>query len=298
MTKNRTLFIIFILLAFAFAGCYDEENITSELGIDNLKPKDSSEPVDHYIYEFYNKYGSYIKYSYDTLEYQWEFNNIKEIVYTEQEDKDIQLKGLEYMEKVFSNLYSEEFKKNHFPVKILLAKSIDEAGWWGDKNIISDYGTPFLSIGRIKEGIETTSDEDIKKAKTKINYNFWHGYLMANSKINIPEEFFLINSEFHSQNLRLMVTTSDIDPDPSKLNPHNFGFFFNRQRYEYTSGKYYWAPSRDEDVEQFFEMILSHTKTELDEIMADSQKLQDKYVIFTNYIKNTFGFDIQTVAGY
>lgn len=299
MINYKYIIILGILLAFSLSGCYDEDTITSELGIDNLKPIDSNDPVDHYIYEFYTKYGTYIHYTYDTVNYQWDFSELRDdIFYTEQKDKDVLLKGLQYMETVFANLYTEEFKKNHFPVKILLAKSIDEDGYYGDKNIIADYSTPFLGLGRIQEGIEDTSEEDLQEAKFKINYKFWHGYLMANGKIQIPDAFFEVSREFHSQNLRLIVTTSDIDPDPSRLNPHNFGFFFNRQRFDYTSGKYYWAPSREEDVEQFFEMILSHTKTELDEIMEDSQKLQDKYTILTNYIKETFNFDIQAVAGY
>lgn len=296
MINYKYLVILGILLAFTLSGCYDEDNITSELGVDNLKPVDSNDPVDHYIYEFYNKYGTYINYTYDTLDYQWDFSSIRDdIFYTEQEDKDILLKGIQFMEKVFVDLYPEEFRKKFFPLKILLAKSIDEDGYYGEDNKYSDFSTPFIALGRIKEGIENTTDEEIKITKSKLNYDFWHGYLMANGKLTIPDAFYKISSEFHSQNIRLMVTTSDIDPD--EVDPHDFGFFFNRQRKPYTGGKYYWAPSREEDVEQFFEMILTHTKTELDEIMSDSQRLQDKYTILISHIKNTFNFDLQEIAG-
>ena len=54
-TKFKYITLTFLCLGIGLSGCYKEDTITSELGIDDLKPIDSSEPLDHYIYEFYNE---------------------------------------------------------------------------------------------------------------------------------------------------------------------------------------------------------------------------------------------------
>lgn len=300
MKKNILIVASFLLLAFT--SCYNEDDVNVELGKNDVAFQDSNDSLDHYIYNFYKDYGTYIYYKYDTLDYRWDFNTLRStITMTEQEDKDILMKGVKLLEQVFFNLYDDQFKKSYFPYKILLAKRIDDKGYWSTSVLKSDYSTSFIALGNVDENIDDLSDADIQDVKNSINFSFWLGYMIINGKLQIPDEFYNISHDYYKQNLRMLVSTSDIDPDPALVDPHKFGFLYGYlgvNRKVYTSGKYYWSPNEETDVEDFFELIFNNTKSEIDEIIKDSPKLQDKYNILISYVKEKLNFDLQSIAGY
>jgi len=298
--KKDILIVASLLLAFT--SCYNEDNLNVKLGTNDVTLQDSKDSLDHYIYNFYKDYGTYIYYKYDTLDYRWNFSTMRNtITMTQQDDKVILMKGVKLLEKVFFNLYDDQFKKTYFPFKILLAKKIYNIGSWKSSVLKSDYSTSFIALGNIDENIDNMLYADIQDIKNSINFSFWLGYMISNEKLQIPEEFYNVSHDYYKQNLRLLVSTSDIDPDPALVDPHKFGFLYGYSgsyRSVYKSGKYYWAPFEEIDLEDFFELIFNNTKSEIDEIMKDSPKLQDKYNILISYVKEKLNFDLQSIAGY
>jgi len=289
--KNRYITAIVFCLAIGLSSCYNEDSISSELGIDDLKPVDSSEPLDHYIYEFYNQYGSYITYEYDTLDYQWDFSTKKEVTFAQQKDKEILFRGIQHVENVLFGLYSEDFKKQYLPTKIMLADSINEPGSRGKLDKFSESGTAYIAVGKIRDGIVNINDEDFNQSKAAINYNFWMGYLRANDKLIIPSSFYKPSEGYYHVNLK----TLSENEDNSKIDIKNYGFWADKDG-KPNGGYYFWTPDEEVDVEQFFEKILSHTKEEMTAMMEGYPKLQDKYNILINHIQKEFDFDIQSIG--
>jgi len=299
---KKDILIVASIFLLTFTSCYSKDDVSAELGKNDIALQDSKDSLDHYIYNFYEDYGTYIYYKYDSLDYRWDFSTMRDnITMVEQDDKVILMKGVKLLEKVFSNLYDDQFKKKYFPYKILLAKKIYDKGSWKSTVLNSDYSTSFIALGNIDENIDNMSDAAIQDIKNSINFSFWLGYMITNEKLQIPEEFYNISHDYYKQNLRLLVSTSDIDPDPALVDPRRFGFVYGYSgsyRAVYKSGKYYWAPDEETDVEDFFDLIFNNSKSEIDEIMKDSPKLQDKYNILISYVKEKLNFDLQSIAGY
>jgi len=290
--KFRYFTVICLFCATAFVGCDKEDNISSELGVNNLKPIDSSDPLDHYIYELYNNYGSYVLYEYDSLTYQWDFNSLKKVTFAQQKDKTVLLKGIQHIEDAFINLYPEDFRKQYLPTKILLADSINETGSNAKEDKFSESGTAYLAIGRIRDGIEDISAEDFNQSKAAINYDFWMGYLVSIEKFSIPSAFYKPSEDLYHVNLKALSENAS----NSSIDPKKYGFWADKYGNPHTGSYYYWTPDQDQDVEQFFEKILSHTKEEMTLLMEGYPKLQDKYNILVSHIQNQFHFDIQSIG--
>jgi len=291
-SKFNYITVISLLLALCFSGCQKEDDIISELGEDDLKLEDSSDPLDHYIYEFYKKYNSYILYEYETPTYQWDFETLKQINFAKQEDKNVLLNGIEYFEKTFIRFYSEEFRKKFIPTKILLADSINETRYRGKLDIYSESATAYLAIGRMRKGIENTSNEELNKAKIAVNYDFWLGYLLVNDKLRIPSEYYEPSKGLYHVNLKALSE----NVDNASIDPKKYGFWADMKGRQHTGSKYFWTPDVNQDLEQMFMMILSHTKAEMMEMMEDSPKLKVKYTILVNSIQEQLQFDIQSIG--
>lgn len=290
--KNIYIIAMCFCLAIGFSSCDNEDNISAALGIDDLKPVDSSEPLDHYIYEFYNQYDSYIIYQYDTLDYQWDFNTIKEVTFAKQKDKEVLFNGIKYMEKAFVNLYPEDFRKQYLPTKIFLADSINETNYQGHDDIYSESGTAYVAIGKLRDGIEIISDEEFNKGKAAINYDFWMGYLRTNDKFTIPSAFHKPSEGYYHVNLKNL----DENEGVSQIDSKKYGFWADKKGNP-KGGYTFWTPDEEIDVEQFFEKILSHSKEEMTSMMEGYPKLQAKYTILVNEIQKQFNFDIQSIGG-
>ncbi len=293
---NIKYFSIVIILVLLITGCYKHDEISSELGEPVLEPKDNpNDPVDHFIYDFYKNYGVFIQYDYDTVDYQWDMRSRNLNTYPLQKDKEIIKDGLEYLDKIFFSQYSDEFKKNHFPVKILLADSINIV--WSGENIldrISNYGLSNIAVGRIREGIAELDSDSLNILKGSINADFWAGYLFSHDKYNLPYTFFKISEDYYGQNLYNLEENEDVaGPD---IDMKSYGFWANYNSPEKDPENSWFAPDTQIDIWQFINMITSHTKDEMDQLMSGYNKMKDKYNYIIDYTKEHFGVDLQEIG--
>lgn len=70
--------------------------------------------------------------------------------------------GLEFMQTVFTNLYTYAFKKDDFPYSILPADGIFDAGYGSEAYDNSNSTSYFVSIGNTRPGIESFTPEAMK----------------------------------------------------------------------------------------------------------------------------------------
>lgn len=281
--------IIGTVICCCLAACYKTEDIKSEIGEADLIPKDGESKIEKFAYDFYSKYNSIIRYDYDTLDYRWEITDRTRNIYTLQKDKEILGQSIEYINKVFLNFYNDDFKKAYMPAMIFLADSVNRS-WEGYiiPDCISFYGRSNIAIGRIREGFSEIEQDSLNTIKGNINADFWGGYLYGNERLNVPSSFFKISEIYYSQNLM-----SDEDPDP---NPKEYGFWDIYNSPSDNIDKERNAPSMQIDVWQFINVITSHTEEEVIQMMKGYPNLKSKYDILTNYIKNEFSIDIQTIG--
>lgn len=282
--------LLLIILVVGVVGCTKvEDPIISELGENTIAPVDSSDPLDHAIYEIYTKYNTVILYKYDRKTFNYHFIGEKdrwnELSHTLQDDKNVLLKGVNHLKSVFLNFYSDKFKKENLPPKILLAKRIDFDSWPAQFNKDSDFYYSYVAAGKIATGIENLSTTDFNKYKANIHFDFWSGYMLLNKKLIIDPAFFKVSASFYNKDLSKLPGYN-----AATFNYKSHGFLEGRSRW----GK--WAPREDQDFKQFLKFIISHKKSEVDAMVASYPLVKQKYTIIIDMIKKQFGFDLQSIG--
>lgn len=277
--------LICLIVALSLHSCYDDENLNEpDKGVP-YPIEDSSDPLDHEVYEVYNKYHSIVRYVYSDTEVNWNMikasladNNSFRV--TRQEDRDVLLKGVKFVEDVFLKVYEGKLPKNWMPFKILLAENIDLndefMGWLPNKPAAS--GLNFLMVGNIKDGIDALSDEEKQKAKEAIHGRYWGNYLYGNERIDVPYQFFEVSKDKYDWE------TEDCFAD---------GFWGLNEDYS-AWGNY--CPNKELDIQQFFGKIVSTPYSELKPILDANEKLKLKYDILVTYVMSEFGIDIQAIG--
>ncbi len=278
--------IIFLLLsAVIFTSCYKEEtiNLPDENVLFDIK--DSDDPLDHAVFETYNTFSSIIRYDYVSTEYQW--NMVKSLTgddspltVTKQEDRDLLLKGVNFVNKHFYKVYENKIDKTLLPFKVLLAKQVDqENDWVGNiPNIPVFSGLNYLLIGNIDEDIDALTAEKLQEVKEAIHGRFWGNYLYDNNRIEIPLSFFDI---------------SDGSYEDEITSANEAGFWYINSIFV-DWGNY--GPDQAMDAQQFFGKIVTTPYSTLKPILDANQKLKDKYEILTKFMLSEYNLDIQAIG--
>lgn len=286
--------LIYILLGFLLVSCYKDENIKGEESQPKYKVEDSDEPVDHFIYQFYQNYNAFILYDYERVDYVWNMSTILDVKLVKQENKATLNEGLKYMENILFKYYSDDFKKHYFPFKILMADSVQvakSATWYKDEP--ASAGLSFLGIGKIRSGISEISSDSLLFLKGKVNAALWGNFLYNNEMIDFPEAYWKVSSEYYSTNLKLVDGNNTLKPD--QVNTKKYGFW-DRDRTKDSGNIYCMAPDRTVDISQFIDMITTHTAVEMEALVAPYDRLKDKYHLLINQIKDEYGVDIQAIG--
>ncbi|WP_430815966.1 hypothetical protein [Carboxylicivirga sp. RSCT41] len=290
--------LLFVGMSVLFTACYKEDDIVAELAEDEKRPEPSDDPVDGYIYDFFKNYETYVFYNYDTLDYQWEFMDNHEVVFVEQSDRLLLEEGVNLLEAIFAGLYPDDFKKKHFPPYIFLADSINQTIYDGELNLASFKGTSFVALGRIGDNIADYTEEEIQEMKLSINLDLWRGYFVLNDKFKIPAEFGQVSEEYYGLNM-LDHTGVDWWED---IDFYEYGFWkgYGKPIYwwypSWLSDPYYSPNDVNEDLDAYFEMIFTHTESELLAMIDGYPKMKAKYNILMEYVENNYGFNLHDVA--
>ena len=288
--KIKNIYLLISLL-FLFTSCYDKEDaLKAELDEVPYKVEDSSDPLDHLVYQIYTNNRSIVRYKFSDLEYEW--NMVRALMAGDsqvevefQEDKDILLKGLTYLQTEFFDFYKGKIKKEWMPFKVLLAKSIsdvDELMGRIPKPVLG--GLNHILVGNIDENIDKLTAEQKKKFNEELHGRFWTYYLYKYARITIPYDFFEVSSKYEDS-----LSTDD---DGNAL-PNKDGYWYINDIYA-AWGDY--GPNRDMDVKQFFGKIVTTPYSELKPLLDANSKLKQKYDILVNHLKAYYNVDIQAIG--
>lgn len=291
--------IYYFLVVLCMTSCYDEDPVRAERGEPRYNLEDDpSDPVQHYIYDFYQKYRTIILTNPTIYDYKFNFSmkNRIEIIAPKQ-DKELLYKGLQFVEKVFIDVYTPEFKENFFPMSIIMADTIREAGFGSTAIQNSVSSTNFVAIGNIRENVvDKFTPEELVKIKAEINGNFWLSYLgKAKNVFEIDSAFYKVSLKDYGKWLSFYdgVEWEDIDF-------YSMGFISDDPEWHEIDpddpyNNIIKAPDDALDLKQWMCFIFEKTSAEMHEICSKYPKMKQKYEILRAAMIKCSGFDISSL---
>lgn len=292
---KHLLFGIFALVAISFLWGCEEDKIQAETDTPRYVVKDGDHPAEKYIYNFYNQYGSYILVDFKPIDYTWNLTRIMPVRMIKQPDKDVIMNGINMMEKVWKQFYSDSFIKSKFPYKIILADTIyDDSNIAKGSQVVNCYtGINYLAIGNIHAGVESLSVSDLNALKGEINGDFWGLYLYKYNMIDVPDAFFNASgADLYDTDLNKFLTEEDV-ANKVKIDPKDYGFWAIKDN---GNSDQSMAPSKEEDVACFVKMICSTPKAQITQMMVSYPKLREKYNSLCSFILTQYKIDIQAIG--
>lgn len=280
---------IFLLLLLS---CHDEDNIKAELqtGKYNLTD-DPNDPVQHFIYDLYQKSGVVLVTNPDTSDYVYNFNNPNTIhIVPPKQDKELLHKSVQFISEVFFDLYDDSFKKNYFPFTVLLA---DEIQWWlfGDYDLFNAYAsTSFVAIANINDDLFPINEATKRTARGEINASLWSSYLFPRNAWRVRGAFYEPSKDYYD----LYMLDSWTEED-GILEAREYGFIsFDpiTSDTEDPEDCFLMVPTLEMDVQLYIQFIFSSTREELDELMEEYPLIEEKYKILRESIQESINIDI------
>ena len=155
--------ILLICMLAGMSSCYHEDALIVPEQPDkyNILTDDPSDPTQHFIYQFYQKYQTVIITNPTEADYKFNFtaNNGIKITAPEQKQEIID-EGIEFLQKVLLNLYSDSFLKKNLPFSILLSEEVRMASY-GETTIMNCYASSsFIALGNVSSSLKTMTDEE------------------------------------------------------------------------------------------------------------------------------------------
>lgn len=290
-------YIFYLLLIFNVVSCYDEDSIHADRGEAKYNlDDDPSDPVQHYIHEFYTDYRVIIIKNPTVYDYKFNFSMKNRIrIVPPRQDKDMLYKGIQYMEKVFFNFYTPEFKRKYFPMSVIMADTIQDAGFGSEALQNSASSTNFVAIANIRDGVETLSDEELKEISGAVNAKFWVDYLdKILGYFKLSPDFYKVSEKHYGEWLAFYddISLDDIDfyemgfisddPEWREIDPND------------PPENVIVAPNKDLDLQQWIAFIFETKPAELKEICDKYPKMKTKYELLRQGMTDC-GFDFSNL---
>lgn len=292
----KNIFLLLIAFSFVFVACDDDEDIKVELAQGKYYLEDDpSDYVKHYIYEFYQKYGTVILTNPEPEDYVYNFSdsNPLEMVPPAQEESVLKA-GLEMIDELFLSHYDDDFKKNHLPFTIQLADTIKRIT---NKTYYHDYyiSRNFIALANVDSDISTMTDEKKDEISKGMHFEYWFNFLMGDREaFGIPLSFFNYGEDYYGE---------DIDPDREVSSKEELlerartkGFISYPGYYTSSSYRYKSYDSKGDDLRDFFYHMIYLNRAEFGEILDTYPKIKDKYDLLRSAIYMQLNFDIATLT--
>lgn len=285
---NTVLFLLFPLMGLASA-CYSHEELSVEPGKPKFKIEDSTDPVDHEIYEIHKKTGVQILYDYKPNDYRWNLGAVQttsdfDTVMLPKEREALAL-GMKYVNTTLLRHYSEDFKRHFFPLRIFLADSIYHRA--RKKEIMVAPGRDHILIGNINKSIlEKITPKQLKERQGILNATLWSKFFLEKEGVEFPPAFGTLSQDYYNHFLN--------KPPLKTMDPREMGFWGKIQN---TMDIYPRTPKDEkEDVFFFIQKMTSFDKETLDQQMKGFPVLIEKYNILRKYLIEVHKIDLQEIG--
>lgn len=291
--------ILLISLLAGMSSCYNEDALIIPDQTDkyNILQDDPSDPTQHFIYQFYQKYQTVIITRPTEADYKFNFTSDNGIKITAPEQqKEIIDEGINFLQDVLLGLYPDDFLKKNLPFSILLAQQVQMASY-GETTIMNSYASgSFIALGNVTSDLKTMSREDFVKIRADVNATFWARYMSeVRGLFTISDAFYEASQEIEPDLYNWFYLGSDA---PSTIDFYHYGLISYDPDASFVDeddpeDPFYslTAPSKATDLSQWMNFVFEKTPAEIQEICNNYPVMKKKYdVIREAMLEN--GFDL------
>lgn len=290
--KKIILMSCLLVSLFSIGSCYKEDALTADLDKPKFKLEDSENPSRHYVYDLWQQTGTYVLEQYDTVDYKWNISHLSSKVFTliKKENVDeVYPLAINYLKEVLFDNYDISFIKKYFPPRLFLAAKIDDAGVANPayNDMIAHYGRSYLAIGKLEKEDFPKTDEVKFNSIGMVNATLWAYFIFQNRLLTLPEAFYVPCEEYYGQSMAGSEHKEDINTI------RKMGFWnYN----EMELGNDYMLPDKAGDIADFVELIITHSQSEMFEMMKGFDVLKMKYNILLQTIEEATGVNLQDIG--
>ena len=277
------------LWACGLMACSDDNEIgyVEPWEDEYVLPQGKSDADDR-IVAFYEQYNRYILYDYTYLDIRYELNDFVNIFDFELPDPQYVGDMLDFLDEIWFDFYSDEFKQKYLPLKIMLAKSFPDAYYGYEYEYRCFVGSSCVGIGYCRNELREFTGEEKLTFMQDLQANLWANYMDI---LDIPEEFFEISSY-----------TSAADTDPESANYSRARGFVEQYYFGsdpskwYTFSDYYTGEiEKESDLKSYIiGMVLRSSEDWAEDLKWPLVK--KKYDLLRNWLQETYGFDLQKIG--
>ncbi len=301
--SNRIVMKKIVLLMCLVAGissCEHEDalNISDQTDKYGVLQDTPTDPTRHFIYQFYQQYGTVIITNPTEADYKFNFTSDNGIKITSPEQReDVINAGIDFLRKSLLDLYPDDFLKKNLPFSIILAEQI-RMDAWGETTTLNSYASgSFIAISNITSALKNMSQEDFVKLRGDINAYFWAKYMLEVREVFIvPEEFYkaseAVVSDIYSGYYYLGYES------PADTDFYHYGLISYNTDSSYIDEEdpdspYYslYAPTKEMDLLQWINFVFEKPQDELQGIFDKYPIMKKKYDIIREAMLAS-GFDL------
>ena len=285
--------ILLICMLAGMSSCYHEDALIVPEQPDkyNILTDDLSDPTQHFIYQFYQKYQTVIITNPTEADYKFNFtaNNGIKITAPEQKQEIID-EGIEFLQKVLLNLYSDSFLKKNLPFSILLSEEVRMASY-GETTIMNCYASSsFIALGNVSSSLKTMTDEEFVKIRADVNASFWAKYMSeVRGLFTISDAFYEASEEVEPKLYRFKGT------DPNEIDFYKYGVItYSENSYideDWPDFNSIYAPLKSEDLAQWMNFVFEKTPAAIQEICDKYPLMKKEYDVLREAMLEN-GFDL------
>lgn len=280
MRKN--ILLVALIIGGLLSSCFDEDNIhVEEQSYKRVYDTMSTDPVVKYVSQYYYKYGKLFITDPDTSDYLFNFQWKNRLwLKTPEQSQEHLLAGIKFFEEVFSNSFTDDFKKEYFPFCIFLADSVVFTGglsskWEPQTMYIVETQISFL----ISEHTLNLSEKEKEDLSFKWLMDFLVKYCteIRNRGLNVDNDFYNTSKEYYGR-----YKDYDGDAPLPKEEWYQRGFLsISDSGYYNFWGDPYWYtdfPSYpDTDLSLFLKTMCTMDHDELLQIVDEYPKVKIRY---------------------
>ena len=286
----KVLYIIPLFLLLLLS-CHDEDTIKAELQAGKyVITDDPNDPVQHFIYNFYQKYGVVILTNPDSSDYVYNFDKPNLIRVTPpKQDKQLLETGLQYLSEVFFDIYDDSFKKSYFPFTVQMADQISGfvIDWYEPQNIYANTG--LIVVANINEELSSLDEETKHINRGEINAALWCNHLLPREAWRVRSAFYEPSKDYYDE---FAFDSYTVEEGIIEAREAGFISFDPNSDTEDPEDCFLYIPSKETDVLLFIQFIFSSTQEEVEELMEEYPIIEEKYKILQASIKEYMNIDI------
>lgn len=281
----KKIFIALFAALAIFTSCEKEGrlNLPPEQPRYNLAD-DPNDPVQHFVYETYQKYGVIVVTNPTIADYKFNFSSDNGIVMTAPpQDRDVLMAGIGLLKEIIFDKYPENFLKQNLPVTIIMANTINMASYGETYEMASYVARNYLAISHINEELPNLTAEEKQAIDADANSKLWATYMTTMlQSFSVPEDFYNAGIKaFPDEDYYEFYW----EKDPAEIDFYSYGFIWYDEEASFIEPDWFWydvyGPDKNLDVLQWIKFILGTSKSEIDEICNKYPIMKQKYEILS-----------------